>query len=231
MYWGEILRLGYYQKAWSEIVALYGNSSQISYTFLKNPNVSDMNHTNFFTAARNHYFIHNNTNHKEYRVTPPVALDRLAKAFYAEVMIDTGSPNTTALTDPDLLEDWTADFPDDITLLSNVVVTRGGDIPTRYGQARTMNATGRLGTRPSRLYLQYVCEVPRLKPINALIGSVVVADLVYMQALWVAYTWVLTWWTRRRDPRAMCCEGCAELKAATSAPPLGTSRTSLDGPE
>ena len=177
-----------------------------------------MNQTNFFTAAKSTYSIYTNINRNEYRQTPPVALDRLAKTFYAEVMIDTGNPNATVLTDPNLLEDWTRDFPDNIELLSAVSIARG--IPTRYEQAHHHPPAGRLGTSPSRINLQYICEVPRLRPIPSVVGSVVVADLVYLQALWMVYTWALTRWTKKHDPRALYCEGCMKQMKEDGPCPL-----------
>lgn len=56
---------------------------------------------------------------------------------------------------------------------------------------------------------QYLCQVPKLKSKGSLIVSIIVADLVFLQALWVVFTWIVTFFLERRYPEAKYCLGCA----------------------
>jgi hypothetical protein len=56
---------------------------------------------------------------------------------------------------------------------------------------------------------QYLCQVPKLKSKGSLIISIIVADLVFLQALWVVFTWIVTFFLEHRHPEAKYCPGCA----------------------
>jgi hypothetical protein len=61
---------------------------------------------------------------------------------------------------------------------------------------------------------QYLCQVPKLKSKGSLIVSIIVADLVFLQALWMVFTWIVTFFLERRHPEAKFCPGCAaQLKS------------------
>lgn len=132
--------------------------------------------------------------------------DSFAKSLYATVLADLGqttsSPNI--LTDANLLEHYTANF-------SSMY-----ELDPIAGPAKdafsTLNSTGPLGINPSVLAATYLCEVPRQKPMGTLIVSVLVADLVFLQALWITLKLVVEGYMKRKDMQANLCEGCLQQK-------------------
>jgi hypothetical protein len=56
---------------------------------------------------------------------------------------------------------------------------------------------------------QYLCQVPKLKSKGSLVVSIIVADLVFLQALWTVFTRIVTFFLERRHPEAKYCPRCA----------------------
>ena len=67
---------------------------------------------------------------------------------------------------------------------------------------------------PATINAQYLCQVPKLKPIGSMLVSVIVADLVFLQALWLIVTFLTTFFLERRHPQANYCDGCAKILAS-----------------
>lgn len=86
------------------------------------------------------------------------------------------------------------------------------------------DVTGPLTITPSTIYAEYLCQVPQRKPMGPLIVAIVVADLVFLQALWNILTWITTAWTERNYREAKFCEGCLAAMAR------GTYELSLTAP-
>lgn len=63
---------------------------------------------------------------------------------------------------------------------------------------------------PSVIVGQYLCQVPVLKPAGSLIVSILIADLVLLQALWQLVSLVAISFLERRQPKSQYCLGCAE---------------------
>lgn len=82
----------------------------------------------------------------------------------------------------------------------------------------TLNSTGPLGIHPSVLAATYLCEVPRQKLMGTLIVSVLVADLVFLQALWIALKLVVVGYLKRKEMQANLCEGCLQQKELLLGP-------------
>ena len=57
-----------------------------------------------------------------------------------------------------------------------------------------------LGTSPSVIPRKYLCQVPQRKPIRTMIVSILIADLVFMQALWKLFNLIINLWLTQRDP-------------------------------
>ena len=67
---------------------------------------------------------------------------------------------------------------------------------------------------PATINAQYLCQVPKLKPIGSMLVSVIVADLVFLQALWLIVTFLTTFFLERRHPQANYCDGCTKILAS-----------------
>jgi hypothetical protein len=67
---------------------------------------------------------------------------------------------------------------------------------------------------PATINAQYLCQVPKLKPMGSMLVSVVVADLVFLQALWLIVTFLITFFLERRHPQANYCDGCTKILAS-----------------
>ncbi len=131
--------------------------------------------------------------------------DNFAKAFYSAILVDLGSNfSANILTDPKLLQPLT-NF-ETMTDLEKPWLKAG---PARQSFEQLQNSTGGLGITPSTIYAQYLCQVPKQKATGSLLVSILVADLVLLQALWQIVKWVTTSWVGHRDPHANYCEGCS----------------------
>jgi hypothetical protein len=56
-----------------------------------------------------------------------------------------------------------------------------------------------IGTSPSVIPRKYLCQVPQRKPIRTMIVSILIADLVFMQALWKLFNLIINLWLTQRD--------------------------------
>ena len=66
---------------------------------------------------------------------------------------------------------------------------------------------------PATIITQYLCQVPKLKSVGSMIVSIIVADLVFLQALWLIVTFLITFFLERRHPQANYCDGCTKILA------------------
>lgn len=60
---------------------------------------------------------------------------------------------------------------------------------------------GSLNTSAAVISMKYLCQVPKRKTSGTLIVSILVADLVFMQALWKIFILCTGAWLTHRDPR------------------------------
>ncbi len=132
-------------------------------------------------------------------------MDNFAKVFYSAILVDLGS-NSSAniLTDPKLLQPLT-NF-ESMTDSETPWLKSG---PARHSFEQLQNSTGGLGITPSTINAQYLCQVTKQKATGSLVVSILVTDLVLLQALWQIVKWVTTSWVGHRNPHANYCEGCS----------------------
>ena len=136
-----------------------------------------------------------------------IQADSLAKSAYSTVLTDLGqtgaAPNI--LTDSRALAYFTANFSADARYHDHALPG-----PARQPYAVLAHTTGPLGITPSVLRTSYLCQVPRMKSGGNLFLSVLVADLVFLQALWKVFTLLTDTFLlrRRRRPEAQHCQGC-----------------------
>jgi hypothetical protein len=150
-----------------------------------------------------------------------IKTDVLAKAAYSTVLTDLGQVNAThnLLQDPAQLGNFTANFSDWYANIANAIPG-----PAIQDYASIGGNTGPLGIKPSVFVLDYLCQVPRRKAIPNLIISVLVADLVFLQAVWQLYKLAVDSLLKKKIPDSQWCEGCRDSPEVI---PLG-SRSSED---
>ncbi|KAK5949886.1 hypothetical protein OHC33_009071 [Knufia fluminis] len=157
-----------------------------------------------------------------------------AKVMYSTILTDLGQSHLqNLLLDEDLLQ-WALQYPDDkfrkqlddISCDYNVDqscdydwINYGGvasplEAPDAGGLMQTpMNQSydaykslmGPLGTKNATIFSQYACSVPVRKDNGTLFLAVLIADLVFLQALWSILNWVAGGIVARQHKDAMAC--------------------------
>jgi hypothetical protein len=59
------------------------------------------------------------------------------------------------------------------------------------------------------LAIGYLCQIPKRKPTGNLILSVLVTDLVFLQVLWLFFTFYISQYMKRKDDSSDTCAGYA----------------------
>lgn len=98
-----------------------------------------------------------------------------------------------------------------LTNVLNVTATVGGfPIETAYqtvtkalGQPPVLN-----NTNSSTIFTQYLCSVPKRKSGGSLFFSVLIADIVFLQAFWNLFNKGTQWWLQSKDPQMDYCAAC-----------------------
>lgn len=127
-----------------------------------------------------------------------LASDSLAKSFYSTIMTDLGQ--TTAM--PNILQNETAlqyctqNFT---TMQSNIINAVPGPANDSYDALKYQ--TGPLNNSVAVITTKYLCQVPRRKSTGTLFVSILVADLVFMQALWKIYSFLTVIWLVHKYPK------------------------------
>lgn len=141
------------------------------------------------------------------------------------------------LTNATTLQRFTANFS--LILdpnLANVANAPPGPALADYDTLKS--ETGPLGTTPSVISTKYLCQVPRRKAAGELFIAILLADLVFLQALWTIFKLVTDTWflsRKKRGPEVNYCEGCLRHKRAEShgmaelAPLSGHDDMTFDG--
>jgi hypothetical protein len=140
-----------------------------------------------------------------------LAADNLAKSFMSVILTDLGQ--TTAkqniLQDPLLLQHFTSNFSN---ILEGHDIRGSGPILEDYDTLK--DTVGPIGVQPATLAVNYLCNVPQLKSWSELIVSILVADLVFLRALWSLFTITMSSWVKYNDKTRNWCEGCCSRSAA-----------------
>lgn len=144
----------------------------------------------------------------------------LGKATWFTVLADLGRnddfmPNI--LASPESLEYLTANLS-----LVNMSLPDGAEgwkwgmskIDSRVPYLAQKDGTTQLGVNASVLATSYICQTPKLKNTGTLIVSVLVADLVLLQAIWKVYTMVVDYFAVSKRNDLNHCEGCVNILEA-----------------
>jgi hypothetical protein len=136
--------------------------------------------------------------------------DIYGKSFYSAVLADLGqasTPNLLSNSSSAMLQKYTQDFAH----LKWIVNAAPGPARQSFDDVKAHGQTGPLSITPSTIYQEYLCQIPQRKSLGSLIIAVVVADLVFLQALWKILTMTTTWCVENRYPTANYCEGSIRL--------------------
>ncbi|KAK5226548.1 hypothetical protein LTR47_009005 [Exophiala xenobiotica] len=138
-----------------------------------------------------------------------IASDSLAKSFYSTIMTDLGqiSAAPNILTNATTLQYFTKNITDMQKSTLNAIP---GPATDSYDALKAQ--TGPLQTSASVISTKYLCQVPTRKSWGSLFTSILVADLVFMQALWKVFTMCTDAWLSHKDPRGTK-QNCPSLQA------------------
>ena len=173
-------------------------------------------------------------------------IDAFSKAFYSTILTDLGqNSSVNLLTQPDGVRYL-------LSYLNTTAGEKGGGgfwnihgIPEKATEPQALNTTslhpstaydqlkdymGPLGTHTPTLYFQYACSIPKRKDAGSLIVTILVADLVLLQAAWQILHWVAVFLLGRKDSNMNHCEACSTQEQQTAMnsnyQPLQQSQTS-----
>jgi hypothetical protein len=134
-----------------------------------------------------------------------IQVDSLAKSTYSTILTDLGQASSTPniLTDGDTLQYFTSNFS---LALQHIANAAPGPATQEYDTLKA--TTGPLGMTPSVISTSYICQIPQLKSGGNLFLAVLIADLVFLQALWKIIVLATDWLLLRERPGANQCQGC-----------------------
>ena len=156
-----------------------------------------------------------------------IQADSLAKSFYATIMADLGQKSASnMLVNDTALDYFSANLTNNFTGQDmSVVAAWLATNPAMQKYSSIKNTTGSLFIDPSTIAAQYLCQIPKLKSGGSLFVTILIADLVFLQAMWKILNAIMAWKLGRDDSTANYCEGCkaqmaevVELDLTNSAP-------------
>ena len=127
-----------------------------------------------------------------------LASDSLAKSFYSTIMTDLGQTTATPniLLNKTALQYFTQNFT---TMQLSFINAVPGPANDSYDALK--DQTGRLNNSAAVVMTKYLCQVPKRKSTGTLFVSILVADLVFMQALWKIYYFLTIIWLEHKDSK------------------------------
>lgn len=121
-----------------------------------------------------------------------IELDNFVKSMYSTVLTDLGQTNASPniLTDQDLLRYFLSNATD--TLNMNVAYNSvpGPATADDYINGTSVDILTSTFT-PSVISASYLCQIPRRKSTGNLLVSIAVADLVFLNALWLIFKFIV----------------------------------------
>ena len=137
-----------------------------------------------------------------------LSADSLAKSAHSTVLVDLGQRSAdNNITNPTYLQRYTKVF-DDLPFIANA---RPG--PANESYNRLKDEIGPLENSPSVIATEYLCQVPKRKSIANLLVPILVADIVFLSAIWTVFTFTTDIVFLRKTPRAQSCAGCDAILA------------------
>lgn len=123
--------------------------------------------------------------------------DGLAKSFYSTILVDLGQVNATPniLTNEDDLQFFTQNFT---TMQGHPANAQPG--PARDSYNALKGQTGPLEISSSIISSKYLCQIPKRKSSGSLFVSILIADLVLIQAAWKLFCFCASSWLTNKHP-------------------------------
>ncbi|KAL2061841.1 hypothetical protein VTL71DRAFT_7219 [Oculimacula yallundae] len=147
--------------------------------------------------------------------------------LYSLVLLDLGQEQgANAFTDPVVLQ-YLLKKESNINLGAGTLqIGKLKGSPNRrqpVGEAYTFFAdkVGTLGTRPATIYQQYACSIPEMKDVGSLIVTIIVADLVLLNALFDLLKLGTTYWVGTKEQESNNCAGCNKNRCLHGAETTG----------
>lgn len=138
-------------------------------------------------------------------------VDSLGKILYSAVMVDLGQVKQPTASNMLLDAEALQSFSSEVQFVQQAGVSYiPGPATADYETLR--DKTGNLTTTPSVISTIYTCQIPKRKPIGSLILSILIADLVFLQAAWTFYGFVSGLFVKDKH-YPNYCEGCLKLAA------------------
>ncbi|KAK7981274.1 hypothetical protein PG989_013731 [Apiospora arundinis] len=180
----------------------------------------------------------------------------LGKGMWHTVLADlgrneSGVPNM--LTQPELLANLTGGLANEVAWYNDMsIMPKGMDIHNLLDDhplaSEAFDPNGKpqasLGVTDAFFSANYICQVPQTKTASTLFLSILVADLVLLQAVWLIFRFIVDTLAQRKDPTLRHCAGCnhdqstelADLRksssttalVASSNPPWPSARERLE---
>jgi hypothetical protein len=131
-------------------------------------------------------------------------VDRLAKSYYSSILLDLGqtNPSSNMLLNETALKFYLQEYP---TLFKNETLMDFRELTSKSGVELSSSnsddftsSVGNLSTSPSVIRTKYLCQVPKKKSPGSIIISILVADIVLMQALWKLFNFIISTWLTHR---------------------------------
>lgn len=169
-------------------------------------------------------------------------VDTFAKALYSLVLADFGvADSTNALSTWAGVQWLQSQVDEDLAshsegLWSGCPVDVQGDIGPFYPTNEAYHSVvdnleqppDLNSTSPPTIFAQYMCSIPKRKGGGALFFAVLIADLVFLQALWTLLNFAATAWLQQRYKEVNYCEGCRSRDSLLTGRKRGSGGTAYE---
>ncbi|KAK8861792.1 hypothetical protein PGQ11_008027 [Apiospora arundinis] len=147
-------------------------------------------------------------------------VNSLGKGMWHTVLADLGRNESSVpnmLTQPELLANLTGGLASEVAWYNDMsLMPKGMEIYNLLhdhplaSEAFDPNdkPQARLGVTDAFFSANYICQVPQTKTAGTLFLSIIVADLVLLQAVWLIFRFVVDTLAQRKDPTLRHCAGC-----------------------
>ena len=138
-------------------------------------------------------------------------VDSLGKSMYSAVLTDLGqasAPSLSNIVDNETMLQYFSSNFSGIAWWSPIYGFHQMESQSYDNRQSGPDPTGPLGLTPSIISTNYLCQVPQQKGLGDIFISVLLADLVLLQAAWRLYTFSIYEFCLRKRPRGKYCEGC-----------------------
>ncbi|KAK8043403.1 hypothetical protein PG993_005833 [Apiospora rasikravindrae] len=142
----------------------------------------------------------------------------LGKGMWHTVLADLGRDESSVpsmLTHPELLANLTGGLASEVEWYKNTNMPKGMEIYSLLDNQLALkafdpkdNQQASLGATLAYFSTNYICQDPRPKAACTLFFSILVADLVLLQAVWFIFRFIVDTVAQRKDPSLRHCVGC-----------------------